>query len=133
MYPQLQRLEDVLPSLAYIVDTVEAETLFQLSVDARGCVCDIECLGSVTQPKNTIPLLLLLEHVNAVGAAAAVYVSKGSGELGELAECDVDFTRRLIDAARVFDIEVLDHYVVERGAYVSLRAATDLWEPVPAG
>lgn len=127
---RMKRLEDVLPSLAYIVDGIDAETIFQLSVDAQGNVRDIECLSSVEQPKNTIPLLLLLERVGDVGATAAVYVSKGSGSGGELADCDVDFTRRLIDAGRVLDIQVLDHYIVERGAYISLRSATDLWEPV---
>ena len=133
MESRTKQLEDVLPSLAYIVDGIDAETIFQLSVDARGNVCDIECLGSLNQPKNMIPLLLLLERVGDVGARAAVYVSKGSGAEGEIADCDVDFTRRLIDAGRFLDIDVLDHYLVVRGAYVSLRAATDLWETVSHG
>ena len=109
MENRTKQLDDVLPSLAYIVDGIDAETIFQLSVDARGSVCDIECLGSLDQPKNMIPLLLLLERVGDVGAHAAVYVSKGSGDGGEVADCDVDFTRRLIDAGRFLDIDVLDH------------------------
>jgi len=125
--------DEVLPSIAYIAEGIEGEVLFQLSVDAHDRVCDVECLASRRQPKNTIPLLLLLERVVQVGARAAIYVSKGSGPAEELAECDVDFTRRLIEAGRVCDIEVRDHYIVERGGYVSLRATTDLWEDLPVG
>lgn len=129
--PTTKPLDEVLPNLAYAVDGIEAEVLFQLSVDATGCVRDIECLTSWTQPKNLIPLLTLLERVVEVGASSAVYLSRGSGFAGALEDCDLDFTQRLIEAGHACGVEVRDHYIVQGGAYYSLRRATDLWETPP--
>jgi hypothetical protein len=118
----------VLPNLAHVVESVEGEVLFQLSVDLEDNICDIECLASSLQPKNLIPLDLLLERVVEVGGCAAVYVSRGSGRHGAVEECDLGFTARLIEAGRACGVEVRDHYIVERGGFFSLRGATGLWE-----
>lgn len=121
-------LEEVLPNLAFAVDGIDAEVLFQLSVDDLGRVRDIECLTSWTQPKNLIPLATLLERVVEVGASSVVYLSRGSGGGGTLEDCDLDFTERLIEAGRACGVEVRDHYVVQGGGYYSLRRTTDLWD-----
>lgn len=119
--------EYILPNLADIVTQVEGDVLFQISLDARGEVIDIECLASATQPKNTIPLDLLLDGPRGVGASSVMYVSNASGSLESPEDCDTEFTARLIEAGAMAGIPVADHYLVRDHRVVSLKATTALW------
>ncbi len=101
--------------------------MFQVSLDGAGEVIDIECLASASQPKNMLPLDLLLERPRDVGASSVMYVSNASGALGSPEDCDVDFTARLIEAGAASGVPVTDHYLVREGGFVSLKATTSLW------
>lgn len=62
--------------------------------------------------------------------AASVLLAHGhpSGDPEPSAE-DLAVTSRLLDVSAIVGIPVLDHIVVGRGRYVSLRATTTLWNP----
>lgn len=122
-----RRPEYILPNIAEIISAVEGDVLFQLSLDDRGEVIDIECLASPTQPKNMIPLDLLLEGPRGIGASSVLYVSNASGSLIPPADCDVDFTARLIAEGARLGIPVEDHYLAKNGRYDSLKSRTALW------
>lgn len=117
----------ILPNLAEIISGVEGDILFQLSLDPGGEVIDIECLASATQPKNMIPLDLLLERPRDVGASSVIYVSNASGKLDPPDDCDTDFTARLIEAGAIVGMPVTDHYLVRDRSFASLKKATALW------
>ncbi len=121
-----QRLpDDLLTNLARIISEVEAEMLFQVSLDESSQVLDIECLASGTESKDSLPVDLLLERPRELGAASVLYISSGSAR--PPAQVDLDFTRDLIGAGARHQISVLDHYLVEAGAPCSLRSTTNLW------
>lgn len=120
-------VEHILPNLAEIISGVDGEVLFQISLDAQDEVIDIECLTSATQPKNMLPLDLLLERPLDLNAAGVTYVSSGTGSVGAPAECELSFTARLIEAGATAGIPVVDHHLVITGHLVSLRETTALW------
>lgn len=122
-----RRPEYILLNIAEIISAVEGDVLFQLSLDGRGEVIDIECLASPTQPKNMIPLDLLLEGPLGLGAHSVLYVSNASGSLIPPSECDVDFTARLIAEGVRVGMPVEDHYLAKNGRYDSLKDRTALW------
>jgi DNA repair protein RadC len=119
--------ETLIPSLAQIVSGIDGEVVFQISLDSDGSVMDIECLASQIQPKNMLPLDLVLEHPRNKGADSVMFVSNSSGPLARPAESDLDFTSRLIEAGDSSDLPVRDHYLVKDGAFISLRDSTALW------
>ncbi len=122
--------EYILPNLTNILSAVEGDVIFQLSLDEGGEVVDIECLASATQPKNMIPLDLLLERPKDVGAGAVMYVSNTTGSLEQPEDCEIDFTERLLRAGEAVGVEVVDHYLVADGRLMSLRRETALWPSV---
>ncbi|HJR45297.1 MAG TPA: JAB domain-containing protein [Actinomycetota bacterium] len=124
---QTRLVEYILPNLAQIVSEIDGEVLFQISLDADGEVIDIECLASSTQPKNMLPLDLLLERPREVDAAAVAYVSSGTGPFDGPDEFELAFTARLIEAGAAAGIPVADHHLVTKGHQVSLRETTALW------
>jgi DNA repair protein RadC len=123
-------IEEILPNLAQIVSGLEGqgEVIFQIPLNKHGEVIDeIECLASPTQPKNLLPLELVLQYPKDIGAAEVTFVSNSCGELTSPAEADIDFTRRLIDAGRTVGVPIADHYLAANDHYISLRQSTDLW------
>lgn len=62
-----------------------------------GDISDSECFASATEPKNSLPLHELFYLAEQMGAPAVMFTSTSSGSIAELHECDIDFTRRLID------------------------------------
>ncbi len=60
------------------------------------------------------------EAVRRNSAAIIVVHNHPSGEATPSAE-DIQVTRQLVAAGRLLDIEVLDHLIIGRGQYVSLR------------
>jgi DNA repair protein RadC len=55
-----------------------------------------------------------------------------SGNL-EPSQADLDLTKRLLEAAQLLSIPLLDHLILGQGNYQSLRQITDLWQQIPQG
>lgn len=121
------RPEEVIDNLVSILSKVDAEVVFCTAVGADGRIGDTECLASQDQPKNTIPLDALLGFAHEVRAPALMITSKSSGPMTEIADCDLDFTRRLLAAAWEQEIEIHDHILVGEGTHRSLKQVTELW------
>jgi DNA repair protein RadC len=64
--------------------------------------------------------------------AARIIVSHNhpSGSLDASNE-DILLTRQLLEAARLLGIPMLDHVIVCKGEFSSIREATQLWSQVP--
>lgn len=119
--------EDAIDNLVKIVGGVDAEIVFVTCIDENGDVGESECFASNTQPKNAIPINQLYYLPEQIGATAVMLTSNSSGPLEELHDCDVEFTRRVIDAGRKRGIAVWDHILVEGDQFRALSRCTDLW------
>ncbi|HEU4488028.1 MAG TPA: JAB domain-containing protein [Actinomycetota bacterium] len=120
--------EDAIESLVKIIGGVDAEIVFVTCIDDNGDVSDSECFASATEPKNSLPLDELFYLAEQMGAPAVMFTSTSSGPITELHECDVDFTRRLIEGGRERGIIVHDHILVEGDTFRIMSQCTDLWK-----
>jgi len=119
--------EDAIDNLVKIVGGVDAEIVFVTCIDENGDVSESECFASDTQPKNAIPIDQLFYLPEQIGATAVMLTSNSSGPLEELHDCDVEFTRRVIEAGRKRGIAVWDHILVEGDQFRVMSHGTDLW------
>lgn len=119
--------EDAIDNLVKIVGGVDAEIVFVTCIDEKGDVSESECFASNTQPKNAIPIDQLFYLPEQIGATAVMLTSNSSGPLEELHDCDVEFTRRVIEAGRKRGIAVWDHILVEGDQFRVMSHGTDLW------
>jgi len=118
---------DAIENLVKIVGGVDAEIVFVTCIDENGAVSESECFASNTQPKNAIPIDQLYYLPEQIGATAIMLTSNSSGPLKELHDCDVEFTRRVIEAGRERGIAVWDHILVEGDQFRAMSHCTDLW------
>jgi DNA repair protein RadC len=121
------RPEDAIDNLVKIVGGVDAEIVFVTCIDKNGDVSESECFASSTQPKNAIPIDQLFYLPEQTGTTAIMVTSSSSGPIKELHDCDVEFTRRVVEAGRKRGISVWDHILVEGDQFRALRQCTDLW------
>ncbi len=99
----------------------EQEHLCVLLLDARRRVRAVRVLfrGSTAEVRVTC-MEILREAVRHGCPAIIVAHNHPSGDVDPSPE-DRMITRRIVEAGRLLDIEVLDHLIVGRGRYVSLR------------
>lgn len=119
--------KDAIEHLVKIVGGVDAEIVMVTCIDDNGDVGESECFASNTQPKNAIPIEQLFYLPEQIGATAVMLTSNSSGPLSELHDCDVEFTRRVIEAGRKRAIRVWDHILVEGDQFRAMSRCTDLW------
>lgn len=120
--------EDAITDLVKIVGGVDAEVVFVTCIDVNGDVGESECFASNTQPKNAIPIDQLYYLPERIGASAVMLTSTSSGPIKKLHDCDVEFTRRVIEAGRKRGIAVWDHVLVAGDQFRSMSQCTDLWK-----
>ncbi len=125
--PHRFSLIDAVDKLVEVVGSVDAEVIFSTCIDLYGFVGDSECFVSNDQPVTMLPVDELFYLPRKTGAAAVMFTSKSSGDIAELWDCDVEFTKRLIEAGRSLGIPVHDHVLVEGKAFRVMSECTDLW------
>lgn len=119
--------EDAIDNLVRIVGGLDAEIVSVTCIDLHGKATDSECFASNTEPKNALPLDELFYLPEQMGALAVMFTSTSSGPIEELHDCDVEFTRRLIEAGRERGILVYEHILVEGDMFRIMSQCTDLW------
>lgn len=119
---------DAIASLTKVVGAIEGEVVFATCIDADGFVSESECFASDVQPKNLLPIDELFYLPLKLGAPRVMITSRSSGPIGQLHDCDVDFTARVIEAGIELGIEVLEHVLVEKDSFRLMTAsAPELW------
>jgi hypothetical protein len=115
-------------SLTKVVGAIEGEVVFATCIDADGFVSESECFASDVQPKNLLPIDELFYLPLKLGAPRVMITSRSSGPIGQLHDCDVDFTARVIEAGKELGIEVFEHVLVEKDAFrLMTESAPQLW------
>jgi DNA repair protein RadC len=101
----------------------QRETLDVLLLDARYGVIGIELIavGSVAHV-SVEPREVFAPAVAAFASAIVIAHNHPSGDARPSPQ-DVEFTRTMVEAGRVLNIEVLDHLVVTRRSYYSFNQA----------
>lgn len=118
---------DAIERIAPIVAQAPGEVVFATVVHQDGFIGDSECFVSPTQPKTLLPEEQIFYLAKETGAPAVLLTTKSSGPISELHECDVEFTRRLIDYGRSQGIALHEHVLVEGDTFRIMSQCTDLW------
>lgn len=126
--PVVRTAADGYALVASRLDGCSQELVVTLLLDAKGAL-----LGEPTVALGGLSAVDL--HPREVfrpairQGAASILLAHGhpSGDPDPSAE-DLAVTRRLLDVSTIVGIPLLDHLVVGRGRYVSIRATTALWD-----
>lgn len=120
----------VLPDIKAAVDYLyvslsheSAELVHALFLDAKNRVLSQEIVarGSVTKV-DLFPREIVRRALD-LGATALIMAHNHPSGDPEPSRSDLQATRAVADAARLFDIQLHDHIIIGRGGVLSLRAA----------
>jgi DNA repair protein RadC len=120
--PSIQSPEDAAGLLLYEMAALEQEHLRVLLLDTRN-----RLLRTVEVYRGSLNTSLIRvgevfrDAVRYQAAAVIVAHNHPSGDPTPSPE-DVNVTKAMVEAGRLLDIEVLDHLVIGRGRFVSLKA-----------
>ncbi len=119
--PAVRRPEDALPLLEEEFRGCDREHFLALHLDARHRVTRVEtvsvgCLdASIVHPREVFKTAV------ARGAAAVIVAHNHPSGCAEPSRDDLALTARLSDCGRLLGIELLDHIIVGRGEFTSVR------------
>lgn len=93
-----------------------------LYLDKRNILMREECRGDGTVDHAPVYPREIVRRALELSASAMILVHNHPSGDPTPSRADIDMTRRIIDAARVFDIQVHDHVIVGREGTKSFRA-----------
>jgi DNA repair protein RadC len=120
--PSIQSPDDAAALLLYEMGALEQEHLRVLLLDTRNRL--IRMVDVYRGSLNTSIIRVgeaFRDAVRANAASIIVVHNHPSGDPTPSSE-DVNVTRALVEAGRLLDIEVLDHLVIGKNSYISLKA-----------
>lgn len=119
--PTIQSPEDAFVLVDYEMSGLEQEELRVLILDTRNHVLEIKSVvrGSLNSAQVRIGELFR-EAIRLNAAAIIVVHNHPSGDPTPSAD-DIALTRAIIQAGQLLDIQVLDHIIVGRNRYASLK------------
>ncbi len=132
MEPQDMRIErpaEAVKFFAEFADAASKESLFVLVVDGRNNIVGIQEVYSGTATGTSVRIAELLTPVLMLQGVGMVLVhTHPSGDHAQSDE-DVRLTVDVIKAARIMDIEMLDHLVIGKDGFTSIRSVLPgTWE-----
>lgn len=119
--PVIDSPADAAAIIAPLIENLENEVLYILALDRRNRVMQIIHLytGSVSSSQIRIGEVFR-EAIRINASAIVVSHNHPSGDPTPSPD-DVSVTRAMVQAGKLLDIEVLDHIVIGRGHWVSLK------------
>jgi len=119
--PEIHSPQDAAALVQYEMSALEQEELRVFLLDTRNRVLDIVTVyrGSLNSSQVRVGELFKAA-VRRNAAAIIVAHNHPSGDPSPSAE-DIALTRGLIQAGKLLDVEVLDHLVIGRGKFISLK------------
>jgi DNA repair protein RadC len=120
--PSIQSPEDAAAIVQYEMSMAEQETMRVILLDTRNRLIRNPMIYQGSLNASVVRVAeLFREAVRANAAALIVAHNHPSGDPTPSPE-DVAMTRTLVEAGRILDIEVLDHLVIGKGRWISLKA-----------
>jgi DNA repair protein RadC len=120
--PQIQSPEDAAELILYEMGLLEQEHLRTILLDTRNHLIKLDEVYRGTLNSSHIRVGEVFREAVRVGAACLIVVhNHPSGDPTPSPE-DVAVTKVLIEAGRLLDIEVLDHLIIGRNCFISLKA-----------
>jgi DNA repair protein RadC len=119
--PAIHSPADAAALLQYEMSALEQEELRVILLDTRNRVMDISSVyrGSLNSSQVRVGELFKTS-IRRNAAALIVVHNHPSGDPAPSPD-DIAITRAIVQAGKLLDVEVLDHLVIGRGRYVSLK------------
>lgn len=119
--PSISSPADAAALVQYEMSALEQEELRVILLDTRNHVIDIEKIYRGSLNSSQVRIGELFKHAIRRNAAAVIIIHNHPSGDPSPSPDDVALTRGIVQAGRLLDIEVLDHLVIGRGRYVSLK------------
>lgn len=122
------------PSKAAALFTEEAarrttESLWVLTVDGRNGLMGIDQVYSGTATGTSVRIAELFRYAIATGGVGIVLVHNHPSGDHEASDEDISLTEEVVKAAKIMDIEMLDHLVISSEGFTSIRSQRpSIWE-----
>jgi DNA repair protein RadC len=112
---------DAAALVEYEMSALQQEHLWVINLDTRNRLINIERLYQGSLNSSTVRVGELFRGAIQKNAAGIIVVhNHPSGDPAPSPE-DVNLTRTVVQAGKLLDIELLDHLVIGRGKFVSLK------------
>lgn len=117
----IQTPADVAEMLLYEMGALEREHLRAIALDTRNRILKIADVYQGSLNASLVRVGEIFRDAVRINAASIIVVhNHPSGDPTPSPE-DVAVTRAIIEAGRLLDIEVLDHIIIGKGKYISLK------------
>jgi DNA repair protein RadC len=120
--PRIQSPEDAAALVMYEMGALEQEHLRVLLLDTRNQLMRTAEVYRGSLNSSMIRIAEVFKEAVRMNAAALIVVhNHPSGDPTPSPE-DIDVTRAIVNAGRLMDVEVLDHLIIGKNRYLSLKA-----------
>lgn len=119
--PSINSPADAAALIQYEMSALEQEELRVILLDTRNRVQDIVHVYRGSTNSSQVRVCELFRAAVRRGAVALIVVHNHPSGDPTPSPDDVAVTRAIVQAGKVLDVEVLDHLVIGRGRYVSLK------------
>ncbi|MDD5468264.1 MAG: DNA repair protein RadC [Anaerolineales bacterium] len=119
--PAIHSPADAAALVQHPMSALEQEELRVLIMDTRNRVLDIKTVYQGSLNASQVRVGELFRHAIRVNAAAIIVVHNHPSGDPTPSPDDAAVTRAIVQAGKLLDIEVLDHLVIGRAGFVSLK------------
>ena len=119
--PVISKPADVDKLMKHILDEKTQEELWILALNTRNKLIRKQQLYIGTVNHSSVRLAEIFEIPLRLHASAIILVHNHPSGDPQPSEEDLRFTEELVKAGRLLDLGVLDHIIVSRGGYCSIR------------
>lgn len=118
---QIRAPADAAKLLMPKVQDLMQETFYVLCLNTRNQVMKTQCLYTGSLNTSLVRIAEVFHLANAIHSCGIIVAhNHPSGDPTPSAE-DITLTRRLVQAGKLLEIELLDHVVIGRNRFISLR------------
>ncbi len=118
---QIRAPADAAKLLMPKIQDLPQETFHVLCLDTRNRVIKTQCLYTGSLNTSLVRIAEVFHLANAIHSCGIIVAhNHPSGDPTPSPE-DIALTRRLVDAGKLLEIEVLDHVIIGRNHFISLR------------
>ena len=117
----IKEAEDVYRLLHYELSVLEQEHFICLYLNTKGAVIKKETIFIGTINQTIIHPREVFKHAVRLSTAALLFVHNHPSGDSKPSKADYDVTDRLESVAKIFDIEVVDHIIIGKNEFYSIK------------